>query len=106
NGGREAPFPGEERLLVPSPRVATYDLVPAMSAAGVTQAVCDRLSAGGDRFIVANFANPDMVGHTGVFDATVKAVEVVDELIGRIASRTLEAGGGLASTADQGTAEP
>src|SRR5205823_13702336 len=72
NGGREAPFPGEDRLLVPSPRVATYDLEPAMSAAGVTQAVCDRLGAGGDRLIVANFANPDMVGHTGVFAATVK----------------------------------
>jgi 2,3-bisphosphoglycerate-independent phosphoglycerate mutase len=105
NGGREAPFPGEERLLVPSPKVATYDLVPEMSAAGVTQVVCDRLAAGHDRLIVANFANPDMVGHTGVFEATVRAVEVVDEMIGRVASRTLEAGGVLAVTADHGNAE-
>ena len=105
NGGREAPFPGEDRLLVPSPRVATYDLEPAMSAAGVTQAVCDRLGAGGDRLIVANFANPDMVGHTGVFAATVKAVEVVDGMIGRIASATLERKGVLAITADHGNAE-
>jgi len=105
NGGREAPFPGEDRLLVPSPRVATYDLEPAMSAAGVAQAVCDRLGTGGDRLIVANFANPDMVGHTGVFAATVKAVEVVDGMIGRIASATLERKGALAITADHGNAE-
>ena len=105
NGGRETPFPGEERLLVPSPRVATYDLEPAMSAAGVAQAVCDRLAAAVDRFIVANLANPDMVGHTGVFAATVQAVEVVDALLARIAAATHERGGVLAITADHGNAE-
>ncbi|HEV3095578.1 MAG TPA: 2,3-bisphosphoglycerate-independent phosphoglycerate mutase, partial [Candidatus Dormibacteraeota bacterium] len=74
NGGREAPFPGEDRLLVPSPKVATYDLQPEMSAKPVTDVLLDRLAAGRYRFLVVNFANPDMVGHTGVFPATVRAV--------------------------------
>jgi 2,3-bisphosphoglycerate-independent phosphoglycerate mutase len=77
NGGREPPLPGEDRLLVPSPKVATYDAVPAMSAEPVTEAVLDRIRAGGDALIVVNFANPDMVGHTGDLDATIVAVEVV-----------------------------
>jgi 2,3-bisphosphoglycerate-independent phosphoglycerate mutase len=105
NGGREAPFPGEDRLLVPSPRVATYDLVPEMSAQPVTDALLERLAAGDDRFLVVNFANPDMVGHTGVFPATVRAVEVVDTMLARIVGPVLSRGGILAITADHGNAE-
>jgi len=105
NGGREQPFPGEERLLVPSPKVATYDATPAMSAQAVTDAVVERLQASDDALIVVNFANPDMVGHTGVFDATVQAVEVVDGCIGRIADIALSRGGALLMTADHGNAE-
>ena len=105
NGGREAPFPGEDRLLVPSPRVATYDLKPEMSASPVTDVLLDRLSAGEDRFLVVNFANPDMVGHTGVFPATVRAVEVVDAMLGRIAGPVFSRRGILAITADHGNAE-
>src|SRR5205823_1105468 len=105
NGGREAPFPGEERLLVPSPRVATYDLMPEMSAQPVTDVLLDRLMGGEDRFLVVNFANPDMVGHTGVFPATVRAVEVVDAMLGRIAGPVLSRRGILAITADHGNAE-
>jgi 2,3-bisphosphoglycerate-independent phosphoglycerate mutase len=105
NGGREVPFPGEDRLLVPSPRVATYDLQPEMSAGPVTDELLDRLAQGRYRFLVVNFANPDMVGHTGVFPATVRAVEVVDAMLGRIAGPVLGSGGILAITADHGNAE-
>ena len=105
NGGREAPFPGEDRLLVPSPKVATYDLQPEMSAKPVTDVLLDRLASGRYRFLVVNFANPDMVGHTGVFPATVRAVEVVDEMLGRIADAVLASHGILAITADHGNAE-
>jgi len=105
NGGREVPFPGEDRLLVPSPRVATYDLQPEMSAGPVTDELLDRFAKGGYRFLVVNFANPDMVGHTGVFPATVRAVEVVDAMLGRIAGPVLGGGGVLAITADHGNAE-
>jgi len=105
NGGREAPFPGEDRLLVPSPRVPTYDTHPEMSARPLTDELLDRLRSGRYRFIVVNFANPDMVGHTGVFPATVRAVEVVDAMLGRIADAVLPAHGILAITADHGNAE-
>ncbi len=105
NGGREVPFPGEDRLLVPSPRVPTYDLQPEMSAGPVTDELLDRLGQGRYRFLVVNFANPDMVGHTGVFPATVRAVEVVDAMLGRIAGPVLRSGGILAITADHGNAE-
>ena len=105
NGGREAPFPGEDRLLVPSPKVATYDLQPEMSAAQVTDVLLDRLGSGRYRFLVVNFANPDMVGHTGVFPATIRAVEVVDTMLGRIADAVLPRQGILAITADHGNAE-
>ena len=105
NGGREAPFPGEDRLLVPSPRVPTYDTHPEMSARPLTDEFLDRLRSGRYRFIVVNFANPDMVGHTGVFPATVRAVEVVDAMLGRIADAVLPAHGILAITADHGNAE-
>jgi len=105
NGGREVPFPGEDRLLVPSPTVPTYDLQPEMSAGPVTDELLDRLGQGRYRFLVVNFANPDMVGHTGVFPATVRAVEVVDAMLGRIAGPVLGGGGILAITADHGNAE-
>jgi 2,3-bisphosphoglycerate-independent phosphoglycerate mutase len=105
NGGREAPFPGEDRLLVPSPRVPTYDTHPEMSARPVTDELLDRLATGRYRFLVVNFANPDMVGHTGVMPATIKAVEVVDAMLGRIADAVLPAHGILAITADHGNAE-
>jgi len=105
NGGREHPFPGEERLLVPSPRVATYDVVPEMSAEPVTDAVVAHLKSGEGALIVVNYANPDMVGHTGDFDATVRAVGVVDTMIGRVARASLAAGGAMLMTADHGNAE-
>ena len=92
-------------MLVPSQRVATYDTVPEMSAAGVTDAVIARLERGDDALIVANYANADMVGHTGVFDATVRAVEFVDTCLGRIATAVDAAHGGLLITADHGNAE-
>ena len=105
NGGREEPFRGESRLLVPSPRVATYDETPAMSAAAVTDAVVERVERGDAALVVLNFANPDMVGHTGDFAATVTAVEVVDACIDRIERAVMAAGGGLLVTADHGNAE-
>ena len=84
NGGREAPFEGEDRVLVPSPKVATYDLQPEMSAPGVTDAVVAGIESGRYDVVVANFANPDMVGHSGVWPATIQAVETVDACLGRI----------------------
>jgi 2,3-bisphosphoglycerate-independent phosphoglycerate mutase len=86
NGGREAPFEGEDRVLVPSPKVATYDLQPEMSEPGVTDAVVAGIDSGSYDVIVANFANPDMVGHTGDWSATIEAVQAVDRGLGRIAS--------------------
>ncbi len=105
NGGREPPFPGEDRVLVPSARVATYDLQPAMKAPEITSELVSRIEGGSYAFLVANFANPDMVGHTGNFAATVAAVEVVDRCLGRIASAVRTAGGQLLITADHGNAE-
>jgi 2,3-bisphosphoglycerate-independent phosphoglycerate mutase len=105
NGGREEPFPGEERVLVPSPKVATYDLQPEMSAPGVTDAVVKAIDSREFDFIIVNFANCDMVGHTGVFSAAVKAVETVDYCLGRIVDSTLQAGGAVLITADHGNAE-
>jgi 2,3-bisphosphoglycerate-independent phosphoglycerate mutase len=113
NGGREAPYPGEDRLLVPSPKVSTYDLRPQMSARGVTDALVEAIRSGRYDFIVANYANPDMVGHTGVWDATVQALEVVDGCLGRVieAVASLEAADATAAgpllivTADHGNAD-
>jgi 2,3-bisphosphoglycerate-independent phosphoglycerate mutase len=113
NGGREAPFPGEERVLIPSQKVATYDLAPEMSAAGVTDALVSAIESGTYDFIVANYANPDMVGHTGVWDATVMAVETIDQCLARVvaAIATVEAadpdgrGAALIVTADHGNAD-
>ena len=90
NGGVEAPWPGEERRLVPSPRVATYDLQPEMSAAGVTDELVAAIASGRYDFIVANFANPDMVGHTGVWSATITALEALDACLGRIVDAIAE----------------
>jgi 2,3-bisphosphoglycerate-independent phosphoglycerate mutase len=105
NGGREEPFPGEERVLVPSPKVATYDLQPEMSAGGVTDAVVEAIGGGRFRFVIVNFANCDMVGHTGVFAAAVAAVETVDRCLGLVVEATLAAGGIALVTADHGNAE-
>ena len=107
SGGREAPLRGEERCLVPSPKVATYDLAPAMSAVEVTDAVVERLGrAGGPpELTVLNYANADMVGHTGDLAATVQAVETLDACLGRVAAAVTERGGLLAITADHGNAE-
>ncbi|HUY97861.1 MAG TPA: 2,3-bisphosphoglycerate-independent phosphoglycerate mutase [Verrucomicrobiae bacterium] len=105
NGGREAPLRGEERHLVPSPRVATYDLAPEMSAAGVAQAVLGRIRAGSDALIVVNFANADMLGHTGDLAATIAGVEEVDRHLGAIATSALAQGWLVCFTADHGNAE-
>ncbi|MBF0153720.1 MAG: 2,3-bisphosphoglycerate-independent phosphoglycerate mutase [Magnetococcales bacterium] len=105
NGGEEAPCAGEDRLLIPSPRVATYDLQPEMSAAALADAVVERVQSGQYDLIVVNFANPDMVGHTGKFDAAVKAIETVDHCLGRVAKALLAAGGEMLITADHGNAD-
>ena len=108
NGGREAPFEGEARILVPSPKVATYDLQPEMSAAGVTDALVGGIATGGFDLLVANFANPDMVGHTGDWAATVRAVEIVDACLGRVADALAPLDGSgalLIVTADHGNAD-
>ena len=103
NGGVETVYPGEDRCLINSPKVATYDLQPEMSAYEVTDALEERL----DKYdvIIINYANCDMVGHTGVFEAAVKAVEAVDTCVGRIVNKTLELGGAVLLTADHGNAD-
>jgi 2,3-bisphosphoglycerate-independent phosphoglycerate mutase len=105
NGGREAVFPGEERILVPSPKVATYDLQPEMSAPQVTARAVEAIRSGRFDLIVLNFANPDMVGHTGKLAAAIRAVEAVDAGLGRIAEAVRAMGGALLVTADHGNAE-
>ena len=105
NGGREAEFPGEERVLVPSPRVATYDLKPEMSAFEVTDKLIAAIESARFGLIVVNYANCDMVGHTGNLDAAIKAVETVDACMGRLANAVTAAGGALLITADHGNAE-
>jgi 2,3-bisphosphoglycerate-independent phosphoglycerate mutase len=111
NGGVEAPWPGEERRLIPSQKVATYDLAPAMSAVGVTDALVEAIGSGQYDFIVANYANPDMVGHTGMWDATIEALTVIDASLGRIvaaverAEATDPGGAVIAITADHGNAD-
>ena len=105
NGGSETVFPGEDRVLVPSPKVATYDLQPEMSAYEVCAKCVERIESGAYDVIILNFANCDMVGHTGVFDAAVKAVETVDECVGKVVDATLKMGGIAMVTADHGNAE-
>ena len=105
SGGREATFPGEERILINSPKVATYDLQPEMSAYEVTDALLEEIEA--DKFdaIILNFANPDMVGHSGMLEPTVKAIEVVDECLGKVVDAILAKGGKAIITADHGNAD-
>jgi 2,3-bisphosphoglycerate-independent phosphoglycerate mutase len=105
NGRREDPFEGEDRKLIPSPKVATYDLQPEMSAAEVMESVLERLESHDDDFILVNFANPDMVGHTGDMEAAIKAVTAVDECAGRVVDAILEKGGVALITADHGNSE-
>ena len=105
NGGTEKIYPGEERTLIPSPKVATYDLQPEMSEPKVAVAVSDAIESGEYDVIILNFANCDMVGHTGVFDAAVKAVEAVDEGVGMVYNSVMKMGGQLIITADHGNAD-
>ena len=105
SGGREAPFPREERWLVPSPEVRTYDLAPEMNARGVAEAILRALEETGPRLVVSNFANGDMVGHTGKLDAAVKAVECLDFWLGKIERSVLDSGYHCLITADHGNVE-
>ena len=105
NGGRETVFPGEERILVPSPKVATYDKQPEMSAPEVTDKVVEAIRSGRFDVVVLNYANTDMVGHTGDIPAAIKAVETVDACLGRLSEAVEAMGGTLVITADHGNAE-
>jgi 2,3-bisphosphoglycerate-independent phosphoglycerate mutase len=105
NGGREEPYRGEDRIMVPSPKVATYDLQPEMSAPELTDKAVEAIASGKYDLIVLNYANPDMVGHTGSLTAAIKAVETVDTGLGRIAEAIHQAGGALLVTADHGNCE-
>ena len=105
NGGREEPFPGEDRIMVPSPKVATYDLQPEMSAPELTAKAVEAIESRKYDLIVLNFANPDMVGHTGSLPAAIKAVETVDTGLGKIAAAINKVGGALLVTADHGNCE-
>ena len=105
NGGKEDAYPGEDRIMVPSPKVATYDLQPEMSAYALTDKAVDAIASGKYDLIVLNYANPDMVGHTGVLPAAIKAVEVVDAGVGRLAKAIHDAGGAMLITSDHGNCE-
>jgi 2,3-bisphosphoglycerate-independent phosphoglycerate mutase len=105
NGGREKEFVGEERILVPSPKVATYDLQPEMSAPEVTDKLVAAINADRFDFIVVNYANTDMVGHTGDVNAAIAAVEAVDACVQRLSDAVLAKGGAMLITADHGNAE-
>jgi 2,3-bisphosphoglycerate-independent phosphoglycerate mutase len=105
NGGIEAPFPGEERRLVPSQKVATYDLAPEMSANAITEVLCSAIAAREHDFVLCNYANADMVGHTGSIPATLKAVETVDACLARVIDAAGKVGARLLVTADHGNCE-
>jgi 2,3-bisphosphoglycerate-independent phosphoglycerate mutase len=105
NGGEETRYPGEERIMVPSPKVATYDLKPEMSAEEVTDRLVEAIDGGGFDVVVVNFANPDMVGHTGSLDAAIRAVETVDRCLGRVEEAVRRHGGAMLVTADHGNCE-
>jgi 2,3-bisphosphoglycerate-independent phosphoglycerate mutase len=105
NGGRDEPYPGEDRRMVQSPKVATYDLQPEMSAAGVCDILCDALANRTHDFMLCNFANTDMVGHTGSIPAAIKAAETVDACLGRILAAAEQGGARLIITADHGNAD-
>ena len=105
NGGQETPFAGEDRILIPSPNVATYDLKPEMSAAELTDRAVAAIESGKYDLIVLNYANPDMVGHTGILAAAISAIEAVDSGLGRIVAALKAAGGALVVSADHGNCE-
>ena len=105
NGGRELQFPGEDRILIPSPKVATYDMKPEMSAPEVTDRLVAAVEAGKYDLIIANYANPDMVGHTGIMEAAIVAVEAIDSCLGRLRAAVEKVGGVLIVTADHGNVE-
>jgi 2,3-bisphosphoglycerate-independent phosphoglycerate mutase len=105
NGGVETPMPGEDRVLIPSPKVATYDLQPEMNAPLVTEAVVDRIRQQKYSMVILNYANADMVGHTGSIPAAIKAVEIVDKGVGEVVAATLAVGGAVLVAADHGNAE-
>jgi 2,3-bisphosphoglycerate-independent phosphoglycerate mutase len=105
NCGIEKPYPGEDRILVPSPKVPTYDLQPEMSAKGITDTLVTDVESRKHDVIICNFANADMVGHTGNLEAAVVAVETIDHCLGRIVRAVRDAGGVLLVTADHGNAE-
>jgi 2,3-bisphosphoglycerate-independent phosphoglycerate mutase len=105
NGGVESPFPGEERILIPSSKVATYDLKPEMSAYEITDDVVKQIYGGGFDVVIMNYANADMVGHTGNLEATIKAIDVIDECLGRVVAATRAKSGTVIITADHGNAE-
>jgi len=105
NGGRETPFEGEERALVPSPKVATYDLQPEMSAHSIKEKVVEAIQSNQYRFVLVNFANPDMVGHTGFLDKAITAVETVDDCVRHVVEATVNAGGVAFVTADHGNSD-
>ena len=105
NGGREEPYEGESRILVPSPKVATYDLQPEMSAPELSSKICKQIDAGEYNLAVINFANPDMVGHTGVLSAAIAACEAVDSCVGDLVESVRKRGGSIIVTADHGNCE-
>ena len=105
NGGEEKQFPGEDRIMVPSPKVATYDLQPEMSAPELTDRLVEAVESGRYDLVIVNFANPDMVGHTGSLEAAIKAVETVDTCLGRLEAAVTHAGGALLFTADHGNCD-
>ena len=105
NGGKEEPWPGEDRILINSPDVATYDMKPEMSAYELTDKLIDAVGSEKYDVIICNYANPDMVGHTGNFDATVKALQALDTCLSRVVKAITQAGGELVITADHGNAE-
>jgi 2,3-bisphosphoglycerate-independent phosphoglycerate mutase len=105
NGGREAPYEGEDRQIIPSPKVKTYDLQPEMSANLVCDEICSRLDSNKYDVVICNFANPDMVGHTGVLEAAIAACKAVDACVGRIVDKTLALGGSALILADHGNFE-
>ncbi|HMQ55078.1 MAG TPA: 2,3-bisphosphoglycerate-independent phosphoglycerate mutase, partial [Anaerolineae bacterium] len=105
NGGREEPFAGEERVLVPSPKVATYDLQPEMSAYGIKDEVVKGVLSGQYEFVLVNFANPDMVGHTGFLDKAIIACETVDDCVRQVVEATVSMGGVALVTADHGNSD-
>ena len=105
NGGIEEPFPGEDRELIPSPKVDTYDKKPEMSAQQITDSLINAIDKNLYKLIVVNYANPDMVGHTGNLEATIRAIEVVDKCIGRLIQKAEETGCSVIITADHGNAD-